>query len=67
MNTYLLVKTLHIISAAIVFGTGDRRRLAGGSLAMRGATPCLDLIDLDTHLKAFAGLNISIVRDAIDA
>jgi hypothetical protein len=43
------------------------RRLARGSLDMRGATPCLDLIDLDTYLKALEGLDISIVRDAIDA
>ena len=43
------------------------RRLARGSLETRGATPCLDLIDLETYLKALEGLNISIVRDAIDA
>jgi hypothetical protein len=41
------------------------RRLARGLLEMRGATPCLDLIDLDTYLKAFEGLNISVVRDAV--
>jgi hypothetical protein len=34
---------------------------------MRGATPCLDLIDLDTYLEALEGLNISVVRDAGDA
>src|SRR6266849_3738551 len=43
------------------------RRLARGLLEMRGATPCLDLIDLDTYLKALEGLDISIVRDAVDA
>jgi hypothetical protein len=34
---------------------------------MRRATPCLGLIDLDTYLKALDGLDISIVRDAVDA
>jgi hypothetical protein len=34
---------------------------------MRGATPCLDLIDLDAYLKALAGVNISVIRDAVDA
>src|SRR5262249_24994459 len=43
------------------------RQLARGLLEMRGATPCLDLIDLDTYLKALEGLNISVVRDAVDA
>jgi hypothetical protein len=43
------------------------RQLARGLLKMRGATPCLDLIDLDTYLKALEGLNISVVRDAVDA
>lgn len=43
------------------------RRLAEGSLEKRGAMPCLDLVDLDTYLKALEGLNISIVKDAIDA
>jgi hypothetical protein len=43
------------------------RQLARGLLAMRGATPCLDLIDLDTYLKALDGLDINIVRDAVGA
>jgi len=43
------------------------RQLARGLLEMRGATPCLDLIDLDTYLNALDGLDISIVRDAVDA
>jgi hypothetical protein len=43
------------------------RGLARGLLKTRGATPCLDLIDLDTYLKALEGLNISVVRDAADA
>jgi hypothetical protein len=43
------------------------RQLARGLLKMRGATPCLDLIDLDTYLEALEGLNISVVRDAGDA
>jgi hypothetical protein len=34
---------------------------------MRGATPCLGRIDLDTYLKALEGLDISIIRDAVDA
>jgi saccharopine dehydrogenase-like NADP-dependent oxidoreductase len=43
------------------------RQLARGLLEMRGATPCLGLIDLDTYLKALGGFDISIVRDAADA
>jgi hypothetical protein len=43
------------------------RQLARGQLEMRGAAPCLDLIDLDTYLKALAGLHISVVRDGVDA
>jgi NAD(P)-dependent dehydrogenase (short-subunit alcohol dehydrogenase family) len=43
------------------------RQLARGLLEMRGAMPCLDLIDLDTYLKALAGLNINVVRDGVDA
>jgi hypothetical protein len=43
------------------------RRLARGLLEMRGAMPCLDLIDLDTYLNALDGLDISIVRDAVGA
>jgi Saccharopine dehydrogenase NADP binding domain len=43
------------------------RQLARGLLEMRGAKPCLDLIDLDAYLKALEGLDISIVRDTLDA
>lgn len=43
------------------------RQLARGELARRGATPCVDLIDLDTYLAALDGLDISIIRDAVDA
>jgi hypothetical protein len=43
------------------------RQLAKGSLETRGATPCLDLIDLDTYLDALKGLDIEVVRDAVDA
>jgi saccharopine dehydrogenase-like NADP-dependent oxidoreductase len=43
------------------------RRLARGEVAQRGAMPCVDLIDLDTYLAALDGLDISVVRDAIDA
>jgi hypothetical protein len=43
------------------------RQLARGLVEIRGATPCLDLIDLDTYLKALEGLNVTVVRDAVDA
>lgn len=43
------------------------RRLARHEIARRGATACVDLIDLDTYLAALDGLDISIIRDAIDA
>lgn len=39
------------------------RRLAYGEIALRGATPCVDLIDLDTYLAALKGFDISIIRD----
>jgi hypothetical protein len=56
--------------------TGDRapapavllaRALAAGRLARRGATACLDLIDLEGHLGALEGLDITVIRDPIDA
>jgi hypothetical protein len=43
------------------------RRLAKGEITQRGATPCVDLINLDTYLAALEGLDISLVRDALDA
>jgi hypothetical protein len=43
------------------------RKLARGVVDMRGATPCLGLIDLDSYLKALEGLDISTIRDAVDA
>jgi len=43
------------------------RRLAKAEVLQRGATPCLDLIDLDTYLAAIAGLDISVIRDTADA
>jgi hypothetical protein len=43
------------------------RRLAKRQVAKRGATPCLDLIDLDAYLAALEGLDISIVRDPVHA
>lgn len=43
------------------------RQLARGLLKMRGATPCLDLIDLAAYLDALKGLDIRTVRDAVDA
>ena len=32
------------------------RRLAKGEVSQRGASPCLDLIDLDTYIAALGGL-----------
>jgi NAD(P)-dependent dehydrogenase (short-subunit alcohol dehydrogenase family) len=43
------------------------RRLARGGIAQRGATPCIDFIDLDTYLAALEGLDIEVVTDAIHA
>lgn len=43
------------------------RRLAKGEVTLRGARPCLDLIDLNCYLAALEGLDISIVRDATHA
>ena len=43
------------------------RRLAKGEVTTRGATPCVDLIDLDTYLAALEGLDISVMRDAAHA
>jgi hypothetical protein len=40
------------------------RRLAKGEIGQRGASPCLDLIDLDTYLSALSQLDITVVRDA---
>jgi hypothetical protein len=39
------------------------RRLANGEIPRRGASACLDLIDLDLYLDALSGLDISIIRD----
>ena len=43
------------------------KRLAVEGVAQRGATPCVDLIDLDTYLAALEGLDIEIIRDEIHA
>jgi saccharopine dehydrogenase-like NADP-dependent oxidoreductase len=43
------------------------RRLANGEIPRRGASACLDLIDLDSYLGALSGLDISIIRDRDDA
>jgi len=43
------------------------RRLAKGEVSQRGASPCVDLINLDTYLAALGGLDISIIRDAAHA
>ncbi len=43
------------------------RRLAKGEVPQLGAMPCVDLIDLDTYLAALEGLDVSIVRDTINA
>ena len=36
-------------------------------MPQRGASPCVDLIDLDTYLTALEGLDISVIRDGADA
>ncbi|HXT78012.1 MAG TPA: hypothetical protein VN702_00490 [Acetobacteraceae bacterium] len=43
------------------------RRLVKGEVRHRGATPCVDLIDLDAYLAALEGLDISVIRDLPDA
>ena len=43
------------------------RRLAKGEIRQRGASPCVDLIDLATYLTALRGLDISIIGDAANA
>jgi NAD(P)-dependent dehydrogenase (short-subunit alcohol dehydrogenase family) len=43
------------------------RRLANGEVVQRGASPCLDMINLDDYLAALDGLDISVIRDAGDA
>lgn len=43
------------------------RKLAAGTLAQRGATPCLDLIGLDEYLAALDGLDIMVVREPAHA
>jgi hypothetical protein len=42
------------------------RRLAKGEIGQRGASPCLDLIDLEAYLSALSGLDITVAGDAID-
>jgi saccharopine dehydrogenase-like NADP-dependent oxidoreductase len=39
------------------------RRLAKGHITRRGASPCIDLIDLDAYLAGLEGLDIRIIRD----
>lgn len=39
------------------------RKLARGELDRRGATPCVDLIDLPEYLRALDGLDVSIHAD----
>ena len=43
------------------------RKLARGTVARRGAMPCVDLIDLREYLDALRGLDISIYADPPDA
>lgn len=43
------------------------RKLARDQIGTRGATPCLDLIDLDAYLAALEGLDISVHADPPDA
>lgn len=42
-------------------------QLATGSLTRTGATPCVDLIGLNSYLDALDGLDISVDRDPVDA
>lgn len=37
------------------------RRLSRNEVAQRGATPCVDLIDLNSYLQALAGLDIEVI------
>jgi hypothetical protein len=41
------------------------RRLAKGEIRQRGASPCLDLIDLDDYLAALSELDVTVLRDTI--
>jgi saccharopine dehydrogenase-like NADP-dependent oxidoreductase len=41
------------------------RRLANNEIPNRGATPCVDLIDLDSYLGALAGLDIQVIREPV--
>jgi hypothetical protein len=43
------------------------QRLAKGKVTQRGASPCVDLINLDAYLTALEGLEISVIRDPTDA
>jgi hypothetical protein len=43
------------------------QRLARGELPQRGATPCVDLIDLDSYLEALNGLDIRAIREPAHA
>jgi hypothetical protein len=43
------------------------RSLARGEIARRGASPYVDLINLDAYLAALEELDISVIRDPIDA
>jgi NAD(P)-dependent dehydrogenase (short-subunit alcohol dehydrogenase family) len=43
------------------------QRLAKGEITQRGASPCVDLINLDAYLAALEGLDISVIRDPTDA
>jgi NAD(P)-dependent dehydrogenase (short-subunit alcohol dehydrogenase family) len=43
------------------------RRLTNGEISQRGASPCVDLINLDTYLAALRGLDISIIGNAMNA
>lgn len=38
------------------------KRLARGELMERGATPCLDLIELQEYLDALGALDIQVIR-----
>lgn len=43
------------------------QQLASGFLTRTGATPCVDLIDLESYLAALGDLDITVTRDPVDA
>jgi hypothetical protein len=52
---------------AILLAKRLAKRLARAEITQRGATPCVDLIDLDSYLAALADLDIRVIREPIHA